>query len=41
MVKAGDLQRLMVEARIGAGLELSVLRGDEVIALEVVPLELA
>jgi S1-C subfamily serine protease len=38
--KAGDLQRLMVEARIGAKLQLSVLRGDQVLHLDVVPTEL-
>jgi S1-C subfamily serine protease len=38
--KAGDLQRLMVEARIGAKLQLSILRGDQVLHLDVVPTEL-
>jgi S1-C subfamily serine protease len=38
--KAGDLQRLMVEASIGAKLPLTVLRGDKLITLEVVPVEL-
>jgi S1-C subfamily serine protease len=38
--KAGDLQRLMVEARIGAKLQLSVLRGDQLLHLDVVPTEL-
>jgi S1-C subfamily serine protease len=38
--KAGDLQRLMVEARIGAKLQLSVLRGDRLLHLDVVPTEL-
>ena len=38
--KAGDLQRLMVEARIGARILLTVLRGDELINLDVVPIEL-
>jgi S1-C subfamily serine protease len=41
VAKAGDLQRLMVEANIGAKVQLSVLRGEKVIALEVVPVELA
>ncbi len=41
VAKAGDLQRLMVEAHIGSKVQLSVLRGDKVIALEVVPVELA
>jgi S1-C subfamily serine protease len=41
IAKAGDLQRLMVEARIGSKLALSVLRGDKVITLDVVPVELA
>ncbi len=39
--KAGDLQRLMVEARIGSKLALVVLRGDHLITLDVVPVELA
>jgi S1-C subfamily serine protease len=38
--KAGDLQRLMVEARIGAQLPLTVLRGDQLVDLTVVPVEL-
>ena len=41
VAKAGDLQRLMVETRIGSKLALSVLRGDHIIQLEVVPVELA
>jgi S1-C subfamily serine protease len=41
VAKAGDLQRLMVEARIGSKLALSVLRGDHMITLQVVPVELA
>ena len=41
VAKAGDLQRLMVETRIGSKLALSVLRGDRLIKLEVVPVELA
>ena len=41
VAKAGDLQRLMVETRIGSKLALSVLRGDRLITLEVVPVELA
>jgi S1-C subfamily serine protease len=40
VAKAGDLQRLMVEARIGSKLALSVLRSDHVITLDVVPVEL-
>jgi S1-C subfamily serine protease len=39
--KAGDLQRLMVEAQIGARLDLTVLRGDQLIHLGVVPVELS
>src|SRR5712664_485440 len=39
--KAGDLQRLMVETRIGSKLALDVLRGDHLITLDVVPVELA
>ena len=38
--KAGDLQRLMVEARIGASLPLTVLRGDQMLTLDVIPVEL-
>jgi S1-C subfamily serine protease len=38
--KAGDLQRLMVEARIGRSLTLTVLRGDSLVNLDVVPVEL-
>ena len=38
--KAGDLQRLMVEARIGARLAVTILRGDQLISLDVVPVEL-
>ena len=41
VAKAGDLQRLMVETRIGSKLTLSVLRGDHLITLGVVPVELA
>jgi S1-C subfamily serine protease len=41
VAKAGDLQRLMVEARIGAKLALTILRGDKLVTLEVVPVELA
>src|SRR6202790_2292588 len=35
VAKAGDLQRLMVEARIGSKIALSVLRGDRTITLDV------
>jgi S1-C subfamily serine protease len=41
VAKAGDLQRLLVEARIGSKLALSILRADKLITLEVVPVELA
>jgi S1-C subfamily serine protease len=41
VAKAGDLQRLMVEARIGSKLALEILRGDKLITLDVVPIELA
>src|SRR6266508_1683273 len=41
VAKAGDLQRLMVEASIGSKLALTVLRGDQMVTLEVVPVELA
>src|SRR5438067_828032 len=39
--KAGDLQRLMVKAKIGARLALEVMRGDQLITLTVVPVELS
>jgi S1-C subfamily serine protease len=38
--KAGDLQRLMVEARIGAKLTLRVVREDHLVSLDVTPTEL-
>ncbi|TMD39132.1 MAG: PDZ domain-containing protein [Chloroflexi bacterium] len=38
--KAGDLQRLMVDTRIGAKITLTVLRGDQLLKLDVVPVEL-
>ena len=38
--KAGDLQRLMVEGRIGSRLPLRVVRGDSLVTIEVVPTEL-
>jgi S1-C subfamily serine protease len=41
VAKAGDLQRLMVETQIGSKLALRVLRGDKMITLDVVPVELA
>jgi S1-C subfamily serine protease len=41
VAKAGDLQRLMVEARIGARLALTILRGGKLVTVEVVPMELA
>jgi len=41
VAKAGDLQRLMVETRIGSKLPLTVLRNDHLLTLEVVPAELA
>ena len=41
VAKAGDLQRLMVEARIGSKLALSILRAEKLITLEVIPVELA
>src|SRR6266478_535771 len=40
VAKAGDLQRLMVEARIGARLPLTILRSDKLVTVEVVPVEL-
>ncbi|MDQ2942402.1 MAG: trypsin-like peptidase domain-containing protein [Candidatus Dormibacteraeota bacterium] len=41
VAKAGDLQRLMVEAQIGSKVALSVLRENKLITLEVIPVELA
>jgi S1-C subfamily serine protease len=41
VAKAGDLQRLMVETRIGAKIPLTVLRGEQLITIEVVPAELS
>jgi S1-C subfamily serine protease len=41
VAKAGDLQRLMVEAHIGAKIALIVLRGGKLVTVEVVPVELA
>jgi len=38
--RAGDLQRLMVEARIGSKLAIRIIREDRLVALEVVPAEL-
>src|SRR6195256_6226129 len=38
--KAGDLQRLMVEGKIGSKLPIEVMRGDQLINLTVVPVEL-
>src|SRR5438067_4302270 len=40
VTKAGDLQRLMVEAQIGSKVVLTVLRGDDLLNLDVVPVEL-
>jgi S1-C subfamily serine protease len=40
VAKAGDLQRLMVEARIGSKLPLTILRGDRTVIVDVVPAEL-
>lgn len=39
--KSGDLQRLMVEARIGSKLPLTVLRDDRTVVVDVVPAELS
>jgi S1-C subfamily serine protease len=39
--KAGDLQRLMVEAKIGSQLPVTVLRGDQLLDLNVIPVELS
>jgi S1-C subfamily serine protease len=38
--KAGDLQRLMVATKIGVKLTLTVLRDDQLVNLDVVPVEL-
>ena len=38
--RAGDLQRLMVEARIGQSIALTVLRGETLLNLNIVPVEL-
>jgi len=40
VAKAGDLQRLMVEARIGSKLPLTVLRNEQLVTIDVVPTEL-
>jgi S1-C subfamily serine protease len=39
--RAGDLQRLMVEAELGSPFELTVLRGEHLVTVPVVPVELA
>jgi S1-C subfamily serine protease len=41
VAKAGDLQRLMVEGRIGSRLPLRVVRAEHLVTLEVIPSELA
>src|ERR1700674_385295 len=41
VAKAGDLQRLMVEARIGSKLPLTILRGERMVTVEVLPTELS
>jgi S1-C subfamily serine protease len=41
VAKAGDLQRLMVETRIGVRLPLTILRADRLVTIDVVPVELA
>ena len=40
VARAGDLQRLMVEGRIGSKVSLRVVRDDRLVTLEVVPAEL-
>ena len=40
VAKAGDLQRLMVEARIGSNIPLTVLRSEKLVTVDVVPVEL-
>ena len=37
---AGDLQRLMLNDVIGRAVVLRILRGDQVLELEVIPIEL-
>jgi len=39
--KAGDLQRLMVEAHIGSKITLTVLRAEKLVNVEIVPVELS
>jgi len=41
VAKAGDLQRLMVEAQIGSKLALTVMRSDKLVTIEIVPVELS
>jgi S1-C subfamily serine protease len=41
VAKAGDLQRLMVEANIGDRVALTILRGDKLVTVGVIPVELA
>jgi S1-C subfamily serine protease len=41
VAKAGDLQRAMVEDHIGSKIELTVLRGERLVTVEVVPVELS
>ena len=41
VAKAGDLQRLMVEAHIGARVALTILRGDKLVNVDIVPVELS
>src|SRR2546430_1461928 len=40
VTKAGDLQRLMVEAQIGSKVVLTVLPGDDLLNLDVLPVDL-
>ena len=40
VAKAGDLQRLMVEARIGSKLPVTLSRGERLVTIDVVPTEL-
>src|SRR6266850_2435665 len=40
VAKAGDLQRLMVEGRIGSKLPLTILRSEKLVTVDVVPVEL-
>ncbi|HEY6875042.1 MAG TPA: trypsin-like peptidase domain-containing protein [Candidatus Dormibacteraeota bacterium] len=40
VTRAGDLQKLMVEGRIGSRLPVRIVRGEQLVTLEVIPAEL-